>query len=65
MKALRGSREERELLRRYTAQLMQQEDRLAALEREIAAETAARDKASEELAALIGALSFDVDGSRI
>lgn len=32
---------------------------------DLAAETAARHKANEELSALIAALSFDVDGSRI
>ena len=60
MKALRGSDEERQLLRRYTTQLNEQEDRLAALEREIAAEKAAAEKADQELSDLINALSFDV-----
>jgi hypothetical protein len=59
MKALRGSAEERQLLRRYTAQLNEQEDRLAAVEREIAAEKAGLDKARAELSTLIGALSFE------
>ena len=59
MKALRGSDEERQLLRRYTTQLNEQEDRLSALQREIAQDTAARDKANEELAALIDKLSFE------
>jgi hypothetical protein len=59
MKALRGSDEERQLLRRYTTQLNEQEDRLAALRREVAAETAARNKASEELSALIAAVAFE------
>jgi hypothetical protein len=60
MKALRGSDEERQLLRRYTTQLNEQEDRLAALEREIATEKAAAEKADQELSDLINALSFDV-----
>jgi len=59
MKALRGSSEERQLLRRYTAQLDGQEDRLADLERRIASEIQARDKAAEEFGALIMALSFE------
>ena len=58
--SLRGSDEERQLLRRYTTQLNEQEDRLAALEREIATETAAFEKAKQELSAVINALSFDV-----
>jgi hypothetical protein len=59
MKALRGTEEERALLRRYTTQLNEQEDRLSVLQREIAAGTAARDKANEELSALIDKLSFE------
>ena len=59
MKALRGSDEERQLLRRYTTQLSEQEDRLAALEREVSTEIAAFEKEKQEMSALISALSFD------
>jgi hypothetical protein len=60
MKALRGSEEERQLLQRYTRQLDEQETRLERLRGEIAQATARRDKAREEMSALIAAMSFDI-----
>ena len=59
MKALRGSAEEKQLLQRYTRQLNDQENRLDALRTQIAEATARRDKASEELNALIASFSFE------
>ena len=45
MKALRGSAEEKLLLQRYTRQLDDQENKLEALRREMAATTGRRDAA--------------------
>ena len=59
MKALRGSSEERQLLQRYTRQLDEQEDRLAALQQESAGITAQKAAASAELSQLIAAVSFE------
>ena len=59
MKALRGSSEERQLLQRYTRQLDEQEDRLAALQQESARITAQKAAASAELSQLIAAVSFE------
>jgi chromosome segregation ATPase len=59
MKALRGSTEEKQLLQRYTRQLNEQEDRLAALQQEGARLAAARAAANAELSRLIAAVSFD------
>lgn len=61
MKALRGSAEERQLLQRYTRQLDEQENRLAELEKEIAAVAARRAAANAELARLIATVSFDIE----
>lgn len=61
MKALRGSAEEKELLRRYTRQLDEQETRLESLQQEIVRTTAARDKARAELSALIQTVSFELE----
>ncbi len=63
MKALRGSAEEKQLLQRYTRQLDEQETRLDALKTDTASATAARDKAREELNALVATVSFDVRGA--
>ena len=60
MKALRGSAEEKQLLQRYTRQLDQQETRLETLQAEIARATADMERVRGELAALIGAVSFDL-----
>jgi hypothetical protein len=49
MKALRGSAEERSLLQRYTRQLNEQEDRIAALRGELAAVKARRDQLQTQL----------------
>ena len=59
MKALRGSSEERQLLQRYTRQLDEQEDRLAAFQQESAGITAQKAAASAELSQLIAAVSFE------
>jgi outer membrane protein TolC len=48
------------LLQRYTRQLDEQETRLETLQQEIAAATAARDKANEELSRIIGSTSFEI-----
>ncbi len=61
MKALRGSSQEKQLLRRYTGQLDAQEDRLAELRASMAAARTSRDKARAELNALIASLTFDAD----
>ena len=60
MKALRGSAEEKQLLQRYTRQLDAQETRLDTLQADIARTTTEMEKASTELGALIGAVSFDL-----
>ena len=59
MKALRGSAEERSLLQRYTRQLNEQEDRIAALRTELAQLTARRDQLQGELNAAIEKLDVD------
>lgn len=51
MKALRGSAEERPLLQRYTRQLDVQENRLAALQEEVATATAERATATADFVA--------------
>src|SRR5262249_6641063 len=60
MKALRGSSEEQQLLKRYPAQLAQQEDRMDALRRETADLDRRRRDAQAELARLIDSLTTDV-----
>jgi len=60
MKALRGSAEEKELLRRYTRQLDEQETRLDALKQQIAQTTTTRDRLRAELSALIQTVSFEL-----
>ena len=59
MKALRGSAEEKLLLLRYTRQLDEQENKLEALRREIAATTSRRDAARQELNVLIERFSYE------
>jgi hypothetical protein len=59
MKALRGSSQEKALLRRYTEQLNAQEDRLGDLRASIATAKTSRDRARDELTALIANLRFD------
>lgn len=61
MKSLKGSAEERALVQRYIAQLNQQENRLAELEKEIK-DLEARETAEQgALDKLIEAMSFDVN----
>jgi uncharacterized phage infection (PIP) family protein YhgE len=59
MKALRGSSEEKALLQRYTRQLDQQEDRLAALQNELADLNSKKVKADGELSQTIQAIVLD------
>ena len=59
MKALRGSAEEKQLLQRYTRQLDDQENKLEALRKEVADATQRRDRARDELNALIANLAVE------
>ena len=59
MKALKGSSEEKALLQRYTRQLDQQEDRLAALQNELADLNNKKVKADQELSQTIQAIVLD------
>ena len=59
MKALRGSAEEKQLLQRYTRQLDEQENKLDALQRDIATTTTRRDTARQELNTLIGNFTYE------
>jgi hypothetical protein len=61
MGALKGSSGEQLLLKRYVAQLNQQEDRIAVLRRETADLEQKRSRAQTELAGLIEALALDVE----
>jgi len=63
LKALGRSAEERQLLERYTRQLDQQENRLEAVQRELAGKTREHDRTSQELARLIGEVVFEVTDS--
>jgi hypothetical protein len=56
MQALKGSREERDLLQRYVRQLGEQESRLEVVRAELAKLTAARQQAQADLAAFIEGL---------
>jgi hypothetical protein len=60
MKALRGSSEQQQLLKRYTAQLTQQEDRVDALRKETDDLERRRRDAQSELARLIDSLTTEV-----
>jgi hypothetical protein len=60
MKALKGTSEEKALLQRYTKELNDQEDRLAALKDEQKKATADRDARRRELADLVAHLTFDL-----
>ena len=60
MKALRGSEEEKALTQRYTKQLGDQEDRLAALRDDVKKAAADRDARRRELADLAGKLAFEI-----
>jgi hypothetical protein len=59
MKALKGSTEEKALLVRYTRQLDQQEDRLVALQNEVADLTGKKAKADSELDQMIQGIAMD------
>jgi len=59
MKALKGSAEEKAQVQRYTRQLDQQEDRLAALENELADLTRNKQRAGQELDQMIQAIALD------
>ena len=61
MKALKGTAEERVLLVRYTKQLNDQEDRLAALSKEVADTKAKRAEANAALQSLAEAIALDKD----
>jgi len=63
MKALRGSKEEKALTLRYTRQLGDQEDRVAALREQIRAATAARDALNAEIARMLEAWAFELVSS--
>ena len=60
MKALRGSSQEQQLLKRYAAQLAQQEDRVAVLRRETDDLERRRRDAQAELARLVDNLTTEV-----
>jgi hypothetical protein len=60
MKALKGTLEEKALTERYTGELNDQETQLAALEKDIMALEAQRQKAQEELDSTIEHMAFDV-----
>lgn len=59
MKALKGSTEEKALLQRYTRQLDQQEDRLAAIQTELADLAKKKDQADQDLDQLIQSVVLD------
>jgi hypothetical protein len=59
MKALKGSSEEKALVQRYARQLDQQEDRLIALQKEIAELNEKKDKADEDLDRTIQSIVMD------
>jgi len=58
MQALKGSREERDLLQRYVRQLGDQETRLETVRQQLRTLTQARAKAQADLAAFINGMSF-------
>ena len=59
MKALKGTPEEKALLQRYTRQLDEQEDRLAALHAQIAGLQTKRQQASQQLDQILAEISLD------
>ncbi len=60
MKALRGSKEEKALTLRYTRQLGEQEDRVAALREQIRAATVAREALLVEVERMLEAWAFEL-----
>lgn len=63
MQVLKGPAEEKALVKRYTTQLNEQEDRLVALRSDLADATARRDARRAELAQLIQQLTFALDAA--
>ena len=61
MQVLKGSAEEKALVKRYTTQLTEQEDRLATLRKELTDATIRRDTRRAELTQLIQQLTFVLD----
>jgi chromosome segregation ATPase len=61
MQVLKGSTEEKALVKRYTTQLTEQEDRLATLRKELTDATIRRDTRRAELTQLIQQLTFVLD----
>ena len=61
MQVLKGSSEEKSLVKRYTLQLAEQEDRLVTLRKELVDATNSRDTRRAELAQLIQQLTFALD----
>jgi hypothetical protein len=61
MGTLKGSADEQLLLKRYVAQLTEQEDRIAVIRRETADLTQSLSRAQADLAQLLEALSLDID----
>ncbi len=60
LKALKGGAEEKALIERYVRQLTDEENRLDAIHKEIAALTAKRDQAQKDLDAYIASLTLEV-----
>ena len=61
MKSLKGTPEEQQLVKRYAAQLNQQEDRLDALRRQVADIAQQSQRAQAELAKMLDSLSLDLE----
>jgi hypothetical protein len=61
LQVLKGSAEEKTLVKRYTTELNQQEDRLAAIRQQLADATGRRDARRAELSQLIQQLAFVLD----
>ncbi len=59
MKALKGTSEEKALVQRYTGELNSQEDRLAAIRRELEDLQKSRDEAARELDRMVMAINID------
>ena len=59
MKALKGSPEEKALLSRYTGELNAQEDRLAAINRELATLHSQRETADQDFQTKLEAVHID------
>lgn len=65
MQVLKGSAEEKALVKRYTTQLAEQEDRLATLRKELTDATIRRDTRRAELALLIQQLTFTLEAGGV